>query len=134
MSQNAGKIIKHILANDAGVTAITTTVTPLVLPQEFDYPALTYQRVSTTGSENKSSKSEMHQSRMQINCYAENYSDAAGLADAVKTALEFKRNGTIGSSLKYSSISYIGTVDSYNDNAKNDGVVMIILEFYVNHE
>lgn len=133
MSQNAGKIIKSILAADAGVTAITSVITPLNLPQEFDYPAITYQRVSTTGTENNSDESSLFQSRMQINCYAEDYTQAAGLANAVQSALSFKRKGSVGST-SYSSISYIGTTDSYNDGAKNDGVVMIILEFYVNHE
>jgi len=82
-------LVRNMLANDAGVTALVSTrIYPVVLPQTPTYPALVYQRISGPP---RSGSSTFRQSRYQVDCWANGatgYGDATALAAAVVAAAE----------------------------------------------
>lgn len=84
-----------LLSGDAGVTAITTGIYPVLIPQSADYPAIAYQRTSSDRDVNFDEVEDWVRTSAQIDSYATSYSDTAGLADAVKAALNNYKGGVI---------------------------------------
>jgi hypothetical protein len=77
--------IYSYLSGEAGITDIVgTRIYPIFLPQDTDYPALTYIRIS--GPEHHDI--DVSYPRFQISCWAKSYAEAKGLADEVKAAFQ----------------------------------------------
>lgn len=94
--------IRSALLADAGVSAITTTITPYAIWREDELPAIAYVRASADSWHTYSSVVDYYQGRLQLMCIAGTYSQAKILADAVVSAMD----------------GYSGTVDDTADDTE----------------
>lgn len=85
---------------------VSQRVYPLKLPQSPTYPAISYQRVSNTGT---NGSTPLRQTRYQINCWASTYAGTQTIAAAIKTAFEEYTEGAIKMSL------VVNEIDDYED-------------------
>lgn len=91
----AEAVYDHLKA-DAGISAITTSIYPLFLPQEVEVPAIVYQFISEEiDSHLDGQAGNYRKAIVQIDCYATTYEQALDLAHAVESALVDYR-GTMG--------------------------------------
>lgn len=94
----------------AAVTAICgTRMFPLELPQKVTYPAIAYQQVGEDSVGSSTTEADVAFTRIQVTSYAEMYSAAKALNEAVRTAL----NGwtDAGGTPAVSGCSRAGTYD-----------------------
>ena len=78
-------IASTLRAQLVAVGGVSQRVYPLLLPQNPTYPAISYARVSNTGT---NGSTPLRQTRYQINCWARTYAGSQSIAAAIKTALE----------------------------------------------
>lgn len=85
---NIEEAVRRILVDDAGVGAIAENrIYPQILKRKTPLPAITWQRISGVRLRGLDGTDALAQPRIQINCWAESYSDASDLEDAVRAAL-----------------------------------------------
>lgn len=99
--------IYYLLDNDINVRAY-----PKVLPQNTLLPAATYQEITGLRQQVLTHPVGMVKSRFQINCWAENYADCDGLADAIREILD-GYSGTV-SKIQIHNISLDNEIDLIN--------------------
>lgn len=88
--------IYSILSGNAGVTAIAgTRIRPIMVGNADGFPAVTYQRVTTSQRYSYGGNSNKATGRWQLNCLAATYAQAKNLAEAVKAAID-TYSGTSG--------------------------------------
>lgn len=75
--------IYQIMANDAGITALTSAIFPIEIPQASAAPAIAYARTSSTHRYTHSGHNSLRESNFEIACFARKAKDAVALADAV---------------------------------------------------
>ena len=86
---------ESIFSHLSTVAAITTYVGasssariyPVYLPQDPTYPAISYQRISSQPHVSMGGFCNLDNPRIQIDCWATSYSDAKGMAEAVRDAM-----------------------------------------------
>lgn len=79
------------LVGDATVTGLVSSrVYPEIMPQNVQYPAISYQRISTTRTQFLTGVDDFTKVRIQVDCWDESYSGVKSLASAVKSALDGK--------------------------------------------
>ena len=77
------------LTGDAGVSALVgTRIYPEIMPQGVTYPAISYQRISTTRTNMLSGVDDFTQVRVQVDCWDDSYSGVKALSAAVKSAID----------------------------------------------
>ena len=81
-----------------GDSPVTARIYPILLPQNYTAPAMTYQRISGPRLQHLDGPAGRAMPRIQFDIYAANYSAAKAIADALRSALD----GTTG---------LMGTVD-----------------------
>jgi len=85
------------LSADPAVSALVSTrIYPSVVPQGESMPAITYQMVSGVPEETTDTAQGWRVARFQITCWAETYSGAKTLAEAVRKDLH-RYSGTVNS-------------------------------------
>jgi len=84
---SAEKVIYSILKNDSEVSAVTTRIFPVILPQGASLPAIVYQQVSDPSFKDIAGVTNYGNTRMQINIFSGKYSEAKSLTKKVKSAL-----------------------------------------------
>src|SRR5687767_13927197 len=111
-----GKAIYSILTGNPDFVALVgNRVYPLKIEQGEALPAVTYQKISNTPSPCKDAVSGVDRFRVQINIYAEKYSQQEQLGGIIRTALDnFK--GTVSGS-EITNIAYETETDLPNDEA-----------------
>lgn len=98
----------------SGVTAIVGSRTyPMLLPQNPTYPAITYGRISNTGTNGSTALKE---TRYQIDCWAATYAGTQTLAAAVKAALEEHTDTDQTPGIKMSRV--VNEIDDYDSDAE----------------
>lgn len=81
--------VRAVLAAAAPVTAIVgTRISPLYRAQTLALPAITLQGVSRVPFNSLRGYSNLDNSRVQVEAWAETYAAARALADAARAALE----------------------------------------------
>lgn len=68
---------------------------PEIMPQDVVYPAISYQRISTTRYQLLEGVDDFTQARLQVDCWCDSYAQVKTLALAVKSALDGV-TGTLG--------------------------------------
>ena len=77
-----------LLSTTSGVTDLVGTRSyPLTAPQDAEMPFIVYTRISSGREYSLDGYSSLENPRMQIDCYAQTYSAAKGLSEAVTTAM-----------------------------------------------
>ncbi len=78
-------ILNSLLKEDINIAAIVSTrVYPNIILQGAAMPALTYQQISGLRDEVMDSPTGLVNSRFQINCWSDTYSETRDLANAVR--------------------------------------------------
>lgn len=116
------KVIHAILSEDATVGPLVLEggfykVFPLQIKQGYSYPAIVVTPVSVNANETKTSASIFDQVRVQIDCYAKTYTEAATLDDAVRAALDRYNDGWVGQveNVTVKGISYINSNETIDE-------------------
>lgn len=86
--------IRHILVNDATVKTLTTRIFPVTIPQDPIYPLILYTKISGMRDHILQGPSGFAHPRFQIDAFAETYTAAKSLANAIRKALDGYR-GTV---------------------------------------
>ena len=110
--------VLDLLEANAGVTALigagaTARIYPLVVPEGAVLPAITWQLISEPRMESMNGGTVLAWTRLQFNCWARKYSQAAPLAQAVKAALSQYR-GTLSNGSRVDRIKVDNTLDLYD--------------------
>lgn len=86
-----------VLTADSGVTALVSTrVSPMVMPQGIEMPAVTYQRVSVTPQNNLRNNGDLDYTRVQLDSWAQSSSSARAVAAACRAAMETAGHAMLG--------------------------------------
>jgi len=128
---NASEQIRHALARNRDVTAISSTIRPSVLSYDDALPAIVYQVIHTDPATSlQGDTGNLDRVRVQIDCYAHAYGEAYALAAAVRSALQkpvpLKVAPQTSDDLAHAS--FIGSHADYNDTTDTHRWV---LEFYI---
>lgn len=89
-----GELLRHILLTDGGVSAITTTIHPAIVPNN-KYPKITYELVTTENNVvNEGVKGTKY--NYQLDCYSPtSYGETETMAKAVIAALNTYEDSSI---------------------------------------
>jgi len=84
-----------LISGDAGVSAITTSIYPVSGPQNTTFPVIVYTRIHSDRRQNFDEVENFVRSIFMVDSYAETYNATQTLAEAVKTAVNDYKGGTI---------------------------------------
>lgn len=85
---NVEQEIKTLLLADVTVSGlIVDRLYPMIMPQGVTLPALSYQRVATVPVNDLEGSQNHEWIRVQVDCWANNYSGVKTLATAVRAAM-----------------------------------------------
>jgi len=77
------------LKNDAGISGyVAARIYPVKMPQNVEYPAITYQLVSTVRSISQSGRVTLVEGRYQIDSWGNTYASVKNIAQSVRDALQ----------------------------------------------
>jgi hypothetical protein len=124
------------LEGQASITAIigngdspeTIRAYPMILPQDWTAPAITFQRISANRWRHLAGPAGRNAVRVQIDCYAATYNGAKTLAEAVRGVLD-GYTGTMGT-FTVGAVSLENDLDGYN--ADTD-IYRIVQDFIFSH-
>jgi len=105
-----GKAIYNILSNNSGVTSITTRISPLLIGQTLNLPAVVYSQLDTDPNDTKNGVSLLDEIQIEVDAIAETYAAAEDLAAAIRTALD-RYTGT-ANGVKVQSVQFNNESDT----------------------
>lgn len=117
-------VIISRLENTGAISAVTNKIYSQRLPEETPFPAISMQLISETPVLTMGAPVELVQARVQIDCYARGYAEAANLGDAVRNALHLYASGVV------EAIIFAGR--RIDDDRDND-VFNVSQDFIVNY-
>jgi len=83
------KLVVSALTNDESIgSLVSNNIFPHVIPQGKTVPAVVYQVISEENSYNLDEINNMHETRIQVTSWADNYSEATLLHEYVENALD----------------------------------------------
>jgi len=85
---NAGKAIYYLLANNAGVSAITTRIYPEYAPQDADAPFIVYRLTSVDPDDTHDGPAAIDEVRIEVICVSDSYDQAADMGSVARVALD----------------------------------------------
>ena len=71
-----------------GDSPVTARIYPLLMPQNYTTPAMTYQRISGPRLQHLDGPAGRAMPRIQFDIYADSYSGAKAIGDALRSALD----------------------------------------------
>lgn len=84
-----GKVIYDLLSNDATVSAaVSTRIFPDTVPQNTEFPYVSYTVISTLPTNDKDGASQLDVVSVQVDIYSRNYSTTQDIAAACRSALD----------------------------------------------
>ena len=89
---DAGAVVFALLSGKTDAVSVT----PLILPQEPSYPAITYQQVSAVPVHGMGQDAALLRARVQVDSWGDTYAEARALASAVKAVLNRFRGPAAG--------------------------------------
>lgn len=123
--------LRQHLINDSDVNDIISgRIYPLRLPQEFELPAISYQRISAPRSKDLQGSIGHVQPRIQVDCWTESYSKLKDLAEAVRLALD-RYQGNLGGGDYVQGVSLEGETESFEEDTE---IQRISLDFVIYHQ
>ena len=109
--------IKNRLTTDASVTAVFgTRIYPLVLPQNPTLPGAQYAIIDGTPRENLFAKAGLYRFEIQIDIFANKYSEVVSGEDAIRRSLQSYDNVGTGS---IQAIHHIMSMDDFEKEIAN---------------
>lgn len=124
------KAVAQILINDSEVISLTGgRIYPVAMPQAADFPAVTYQLISTTPNNTKQRPSVYDETEFQVNIFAEMMADAVEISGHVRRALD-GYSGTV-QEVDIPVVQFTGMNDDLSDD---QDVKYTILRFAVDEQ
>ena len=112
-----GKSIYYLLSNSANVSGIVSTkIYPLRVPQIKDFPAISYQQIANTPTDQKDAVSGFDRIDVDINLWSKSYDQINTLAGYVRTALD--RQSISSQGLTVNTIVFVREFDDFSDPAE----------------
>ena len=108
--------IYSILSNDSGVTAITTRIYPIMLPQNAVYPAISYQVNEDTEDETFDGQGTFQRINLEVDAWSDTHAGMLTLADAIKAAIK-NYSGTVASNA-VDKITIDSAISVYEDQVE----------------
>ena len=105
-----GKAIYNILSNNSGVNSITTRISPLLIGQTLNLPAVVYSQIDTDPNDTKNGVSLLDEIQIEVDAHSETYAGAEDLAAAIRTALD-RYTGT-ANGVKVQSVQFNNESDT----------------------
>lgn len=90
-SLHAGDLIREILLDSADVTARTNKIFPVAVDNAV-LPYILYRRVALEQNPNKAGQAGADSVSIEVICFTADYDDGVELAEAVRDALDNKRD------------------------------------------
>ena len=121
-----GKAIYYLLTNATDVTdVVSTRIYPEVAQQDSDLPFIVYNVTNNEPTDTKPEPSKLDTAQVEVNIYAESYTEAIDLAVAVRAALDRVKgtyNGVNVQSIQYQNevIDFDEPQRAYNIGADYD--------------
>jgi hypothetical protein len=121
-----GKAIYYLLTNATDVTdVVSTRIYPEVAQQDSDLPFIVYNVTNNEPTDTKPEPSKLDTAQVEVNIYAESYTEAIDLAVAVRAALDRVKgtyNGVNVQSIQYQNevIDFDEPQRAYNISADYD--------------
>ena len=117
------------LSSDVGVSALLSSrIYPGTLPQNWTAPAISYQRISGERNRILSGPDDRATPRIQIDCWADSYSGARALAEAVRSAIDGYA-GLMGTT-QVGSVVLESDTDFYEPDTN---VYHVSMDFWISH-
>lgn len=117
-----GVLLRNRLASGGVAALVSARVYPVLLPQTPTYPAVSYQRISNSGTNGSTA---LRESRWQVNCWAATYAGAVSLSEAVKAAMEEHTDVSQTPGIKYSRV--VNEFDDYDPEAEIYRVILDVM-------
>jgi len=109
-----GKAIYYLLTNATDVTdVVSTRIYPEVAQQDSDLPFIVYNVTNNEPTDTKPEPSKLDTAQVEVNIYAESYTEAIDLAVAVRAALD-RVKGTY-SGVNVQSIQYLNEIIDFDE-------------------
>lgn len=116
-SLSAGVLIRELLLGSAEVTARTNKVYP-VATDKAELPYILYRRASMEQNPQKTGNPGADTVQMEVICFAADYDDCLELAEAVRGALDNKRDmQTDDETLTMRSCLLVDSEEAWQDDA-----------------
>ena len=116
-SLSAGVLIRELLLDSAEVTAHTNKVYP-VATDKAELPYILYRRASMEQNPQKTGNPGADTVQMEVICFAADYDDCLELAEAVRGALDNKRDmQTDDETLTMRSCLLVDSEEAWQDDA-----------------
>ena len=116
-SLSAGVLIRELLLDSAEVTARTNRVYP-VATDKAELPYILYRRASMEQNPQKTGNPGADTVQMEVICFAADYDDCLELAEAVRGALDNKRDmQTDDETLTMRSCLLVDSEEAWQDDA-----------------
>jgi len=97
--------IKSLLLADATIAAaVGSRITPIVMRQETGLPALVYRRLDSTPNYTLAGRGGWRTVIVQVACWADDYTEARILAEAVRQALDAYSEPSATGSIRFISV------------------------------
>lgn len=113
-SLSAGAVIRGLLLSDEEVKKRTNKVFPIVI-DKATLPYILYRRASLQHNPTKAGMPGADTVTMEVVCYTASYADGVELAEAVRTALDYKRGEHDGVTMR--SCVLTDSEEGYEDDA-----------------
>ena len=97
MTMEAG--LKTYIGNVPGASGVSGRIYAMKLPQEPTFPAITFQRISTSHWGSQSGHSGVDDARFQIDVWSGDPDEAATIGQAVSDSLDMKKWVGMGSTV-----------------------------------
>ena len=121
-----GKVIYGILgATTAIQTLVSSRIYPHIAPQGVSMPFVTFATIQRRPTDTKNNVSKLDVYQVEINIFDPEYTACCTIADAIRTALDQKKDTTVNS-VSVDSIWYDSGVELYDETAN----VFVIQETY----
>lgn len=111
-----------------GDSPLTCRIYPMLLPQNYTAPAMTYQRVSGQRLQNLSGPSGRAMPRIQFDIYANTYTSARAVGEKLRAALD-GYSGTMGTV----SVGQCTIETDFDGYAQDTDIYRITMDFMFSH-
>ena len=128
------KATHYILANTAGINSLVpaANIYPVRAKQGAGYPYIVHQLLTNVPVSTKDGASNYDFAQVMVSVYSESITNAQTIAEAIRTGLDRKTPGTYDG-VAVAQIDYEGESHQPEDDAGNDQVYLIQMEFTVNY-
>lgn len=135
----AGNVIKYVLANTAGVTALVGAspndrIYPVVLPEKPSYPAITYKQISGRRLQGVHDDPGVAIVTVQVTAFSGSFDEAKALAEQIRLALERHGTAVTGTPINGVTVYDITMGSDADDYVPELDIFAIATDFTVTHE